>query len=165
MNSASKSVFDFTVQQSSGIPVALQQFQGKVLLIVNTASHCGFTPQYRALETLYRRFGDQGFEVLAFPCNQFRQQEPGTADEIQSFCETNYGVSFPIFAKIDVNGDEAHPLFRYLKKAAPGLLGTEAVKWNFTKFLVRKDGSVFKRYAPQTTPESLASDIKRLLQE
>ncbi len=158
-------VYNFTANSLSGSPVDLAQYRGKVLLIVNTASKCGFTPQYQGLETVYQQFRDQGVEVLGFPCNQFGSQEPGDAAEIGAFCEKNYGVSFPLFAKIDVNGDNADPLYKYLKHAAPGLLGSEGIKWNFTKFLIRKDGSVFKRYAPQTKPEELIDDIKRLLAE
>lgn len=158
-------VYDFTPNSLGGSPVDLAQYRGKVLLIVNTASKCGFTPQYQGLEAVYQQFRDQGVEVLGFPCNQFGSQEPGDAAEIGAFCEKNYGVSFPLFAKIDVNGDNADPLYKYLKHAAPGLLGSEGIKWNFTKFLIRKDGSVFKRYAPQTKPEELTDDIKKLLAE
>ncbi len=143
----------------------LSQYKGKVLLIVNTASECGFTPQYKGLEKVYEQFKDQGATVLGFPCNQFGGQEPGGEAEIGAFCEKNFGVTFPLFAKVDVNGSDAHPLFRHLKKAAPGLLGTEAIKWNFTKFLVRKDGRVYKRYAPSTAPEELVGDIEKLLAE
>lgn len=158
-------VYGFTADSLSGAPVNLAQFRGKVLLIVNTASNCGFTPQYKGLEAVYQQFKDKGVEVLGFPCNQFGKQEPGSADEIGSFCEKNYGVTFPLFAKIDVNGADAHPLFKYLKSEAPGVLGTQAIKWNFTKFLVKKDGTVFQRYAPQTTPEELMQDIQKLLAE
>lgn len=140
-------------------------WRGKVLLIVNTASACGFTPQYQGLEALHRQFQDQGLVVLGFPCNQFGSQEGGSAEEIGAFCEKNYGVTFPLAAKVEVNGEHAHPLFRHLKREAPGLMGTEAIKWNFTKFLVKRDGSVFKRYAPQTTPSGLAEDIRALLNE
>jgi glutathione peroxidase len=156
-------VFDFSADSLSGAHVDLQQYKGKVLLIVNTASKCGFTPQYQGLEQLHKEFAGQGFEVLGFPCNQFGQQEPGNADEIGAFCEKNYGVSFPMFAKVDVNGDAAHPLYKHLKKNAPGILGTEGIKWNFTKFLIRKDGSIHDRYAPTTKPEDLADDIRKLL--
>ncbi|WP_342118817.1 glutathione peroxidase [Pseudoduganella sp. OTU4001] len=158
-------VFDFSADSLSGAPVDLQQYKGKVLLIVNTASKCGFTPQYQGLEQLHKEFAGQGFEVLGFPCNQFGQQEPGNADEIGAFCEKNYGVSFPMFAKVDVNGDAAHPLYKHLKKNAPGILGTEGIKWNFTKFLIRKDGSIHDRYAPTTKPEDLADDIRKLLNQ
>jgi glutathione peroxidase len=158
-------VHDFQADSLSGERVDLKQYRGKVLLIVNTASACGFTPQYKGLEQVYRQFQDKGVVVLGFPCNQFGTQEPGSADEIGAFCEKNYEVDFPMFAKIDVNGADAHPLFRYLKQAAPGLLGSEAIKWNFTKFLVKKDGSVHKRYAPQTEPKELIPDIEALLAE
>ncbi|NRR33660.1 glutathione peroxidase [Oxalobacteraceae bacterium] len=156
-------IYDFSADSLSGAPTDLSQYKGKVLLIVNTASKCGFTPQYQGLETVYQQFKDKGVEVLGFPCNQFGGQEPGQAEEIGAFCEKNYGVNFPLFAKIDVNGSDAHPLFQRLKKDAPGLLGTEAIKWNFTKFLVGKDGKVFKRYAPATKPEELIGDIEKLL--
>jgi glutathione peroxidase len=158
-------IFDYTATGLSGAPADLAQYKGKVLLIVNTASACGFTPQYKGLEQVYQQFRDQGAVVLGFPCNQFGGQESGTEAEIGAFCEKNYGVTFPLFAKVDVNGDGAHPLFRQLKKDAPGLLGTEAIKWNFTKFLVRKDGTVYKRYAPSTAPAELVGDIEKLLAE
>jgi glutathione peroxidase len=158
-------LYDFNVNSLSGASVDLKQYQGKVLLIVNTASKCGFTPQYKGLEEVYQQFKDQGVEVLGFPCNQFGAQEPGGADEIGAFCEKNYGVSFPLFEKIDVNGDNAHPLYKHLKSKAPGVMGTEAIKWNFTKFLVKKDGTVYKRYAPQTEPKELMGDIDKLLME
>ncbi|MTW12545.1 redoxin domain-containing protein [Pseudoduganella eburnea] len=158
-------VFDFSADSLAGQPVDLAQYRGKVLLIVNTASKCGFTPQYQGLEELHKEFAGQPFEVLGFPCNQFGQQEPGSAEEIGAFCEKNYGVTFPVFAKIDVNGDNAHPLYQHLKKNAPGILGTEGIKWNFTKFLVRKDGTIAGRYAPTTKPAELAGDIRKLLAE
>jgi glutathione peroxidase len=157
------SALDFTAERLQGGTIDLKQYLGKVILIVNTASNCGFTPQYHGLEEVYEQFKEKGFEVLGFPCNQFGHQEPGTSDEIGSFCEKNYGVSFPLFAKIDVNGENTHPLYQHLKSKAPGLLGSEAIKWNFTKFLIKKDGSVYKRYAPQTTPKELVSDIEKLL--
>jgi glutathione peroxidase len=157
------SVYDFTMKDLSGKPVKLDRYRGKVLLIVNTASKCGYTPQYHGLEQMYESLHDKGLEVLGFPCNQFGEQEPGGADEIQSFCETNYGVKFPMFAKIDVNGDNAAPLYQHLKKAQPGLLGTEAIKWNFTKFLVDRNGKVVARYAPKDTPESIRADVEKLL--
>lgn len=147
----------------SGDSTDLAQYRGRVLLIVNTASECGFTPQYKGLEALYEQFKDRGLVVLGFPCNQFRAQEPGTAEQIAAFCEKNYGVTFPLFAKIEVNGVHAHPLFQHLKTEAPGVLGSKSIKWNFTKFLVGKDGTVFKRYAPQTRPEQLVRDIEMLL--
>ncbi|MGE5652301.1 MAG: glutathione peroxidase [Bacillota bacterium] len=158
-------VYDFKAKGLDGKPIDLKQFKGKVLLIVNTASNCGFTPQYKGLEEVYQQFKDKGVEVLGFPCNQFAGQEPGTAEEIGAFCEKNYGVTFPLFEKIDVNGDDAHPLYKHLKSAAPGLLGSELIKWNFTKFLVKKDGTVYKRYAPQTAPKELMRDIEKLLAE
>ncbi|WP_373990586.1 glutathione peroxidase [Duganella sp. BuS-21] len=158
-------IFDLSADSLSGQPVNLARYKGKVLLIVNTASKCGFTPQYQGLEAVYQQFKDKGVEVLGFPCNQFGAQEPGQAEEIGAFCEKNYGVTFPLFAKIDVNGDHAHPLFQKLKKDAPGILGTESIKWNFTKFLIRKDGTVFNRYAPATKPEELIADIEKLLAE
>jgi glutathione peroxidase len=156
-------VFDFQATSLDGKPVDLAQYRGKALLIVNTASKCGFTPQYQGLEAVYRELHGRGLEVLGFPCNQFGSQEPGTEEEIGAFCEKNYGVSFPMFAKVDVNGDEAHPLWKHLKGEAPGVLGTEAIKWNFTKFLIGRDGKVVKRYAPQTKPEEIADDIERVL--
>jgi glutathione peroxidase len=156
-------IYDFSADSLGGVPVDLEQYRGKVLLIVNTASECGYTPQYKGLEAVYRQFKDKGIEVLGFPCNQFGKQEPGTADDIGAFCEKNYGVTFPLFAKINVNGADAHPLYKHLKSHARGVLGTEAIKWNFTKFLVKKDGTVYKRYAPQTMPEELAGDIEKLL--
>jgi glutathione peroxidase len=156
-------VFDFTAQDIAGKDVDLSQYQGKVLLIVNTASKCGFTPQYKGLQALFEKYRERGLEVLGFPCNQFGHQEPGDEAAISEFCELNFGVDFPLFGKIDVNGDEAHPLYRHLKEEAPGLLGSKAVKWNFTKFLVNRDGQVVKRYAPTDKPESLAKDIEKLL--
>ena len=156
-------VFDFHATALDGAPIDLSRYRGKVLLIVNTASACGFTPQYKGLEDVYRQFRERGLEVLGFPCNQFGQQEPGSEAEIGAFCEKNYGVSFPLFAKIDVNGADAHPLFRHLESEAPGLLGTQRIKWNFTKFLVGRDGKVVKRYAPRTRPEEIVGDIEQLL--
>ncbi|HSV19246.1 MAG TPA: glutathione peroxidase [Casimicrobiaceae bacterium] len=157
------SVHDFTVNDIHGKPVPLDRYKGEVLLIVNVASQCGFTPQYKGLEALQRKFHDRGFDVLGFPCNQFGAQEPGSEDEIAQFCEVNYGVTFPLFAKVDVNGDAAAPLYRHLKTAKKGLLGTEAIKWNFTKFLVDRQGAVIARFAPNDTPESIASDIEKVL--
>ena len=154
---------NFSAERLTGGEELLTRYAGKVLLIVNTASQCGFTPQFAGLEALYTRYKNRGFEVLGFPCNQFGAQEPGSADEIGGFCQKNYGVTFPMFAKIDVNGDNTHPLFAHLKKEARGLLGSEGIKWNFTKFLVDRDGSVVKRFAPAATPESLAEDIEALL--
>jgi glutathione peroxidase len=157
------SIYDFTANDAKGRAVELQSFKGKVLLIVNTASACGFTPQYKGLQKLYEQYQDRGLVVLGFPCNQFGAQEPGSDQEIQSFCELNFGVSFPVLAKIDVNGQQQHPLWAFLTSEAPGLLGSQAVKWNFTKFLVSKDGQQIKRYAPQDSPESLEKDIAALL--
>jgi glutathione peroxidase len=156
-------IYDFTVDDIGGKPVTLDRYSGKVMLIVNTASECGFTPQYEGLEKLHRDLGARGLAVLGFPCNQFGEQEPGSENEIAAFCERNYGVTFPMFAKVDVNGDRAAPLYRWLKKAKPGLLGSEAIKWNFTKFLVDRNGSVVGRYAPNDKPESIRADIERLL--
>ena len=156
-------VHDFSADSLSGKPVNLSEYKGKVLLIVNTASKCGFTPQYKGLEQLYLKYKDRGLEILGFPCNQFGAQEPGTAQEIASFCEINYGVTFSMFAKIEVNGPGAHPLFVHLKSEAPGLLGSKDIKWNFTKFLVNRDGTVADRYAPTTSPESLEKDIEKVL--
>jgi glutathione peroxidase len=157
------SVYDFTVKDIEGKPVKLDRYRGKVMLIVNTASECGFTPQYKGLEAMYQKLHDKGLEVLGFPCNQFGGQEPGGEKEIAQFCELNYGVTFPMFAKVDVNGDNAAPLYKYLKSEKPGLLGSEAIKWNFTKFLVDRDGNVVKRYAPNDTPESIAKDVEKAL--
>jgi glutathione peroxidase len=159
------SIYDFHPALPDQTPAALEQYRGQVVLIVNTASKCGFTPQYQGLESIYQAFREKGVTVLGFPCNQFGKQEPGSAAEIGAFCEKNYGVSFPLFAKIDVNGKQAEPLFNYLKAAAPGLLGSKAIKWNFTKFLIRKDGSVYKRYAPATRPQDMLADIEKLLAE
>lgn len=156
-------LYDFSAQTIDGKTRKLADYRGQVLLVVNTASRCGFTPQYRGLEELYERFKGRGFAVLGFPCNQFGAQEPGPESEIAEFCEMNYGVSFPLFAKVDVNGDNAHPLFRHLAAARKGLLGSQAIKWNFTKFLIGRDGQVIDRYAPTTTPESIAKDIERAL--
>ena len=156
-------VSDFSVVTLEGANQSLSAYRGQVLLVVNVASECGFTPQYAGLEALYRRYRDKGFSVLGFPCNQFGGQEPGTAGEIREFCTTRYDVSFPLFARIEVNGPDAHPLYQYLKHEQKGVLGTEAIKWNFTKFLVDRQGRVVKRYAPRDTPESLTTDIIKLL--
>jgi glutathione peroxidase len=156
-------VYDFSMTDIHGKPQSLGQYKDKVLLIVNTASQCGFTPQYKGLETLYKKMHARGLEVLGFPCNQFGAQEPGGEEEIESFCEVNYGVTFPMFAKIDVNGKNAAPLYEYLKTAKPGVLGSEAIKWNFTKFLVDRKGKVVERYAPKVEPEAIAADIEKLL--
>lgn len=157
------SFYDFSAQSLDGKDVSMSDFKGKVVLVVNVASKCGFTPQYTGLEDLYKKYKDRGLVILGFPCNQFGNQEPGSSAEIKQFCSLNYPVSFPIFSKVEVNGDKAHPLYNYLKKEQTGLLGTEAVKWNFTKFLVDRSGKVVDRYAPQTTPESLGPDVEKLL--
>jgi len=156
-------VYDFEALQINGQLVPLSQFKGRVMLIVNTASTCGFTPQFAGLEELHETYGNKGLVVLGFPCNQFGAQDAGSNEEIAEFCQLNYGVSFPMMAKIDVNGAQAHPLYQWLTKEAPGLLGSKAIKWNFTKFLVGKDGQVLKRYAPTDTPASLAKDIEAAL--
>ena len=156
------SIYDFAAKSLAGEDVSLKQFVGQVLLIVNTASACGFTPQYRGLEKLQQAYGPRGFAVLGFPCNQFGRQEPGNAAQIQQFCASNYAVSFPMFDKIEVNGDEAHPLYRYLKGEKSGLLGP-SIKWNFTKFLIDRSGKVVARHAPTTTPEALTREIEALL--
>ena len=156
-------VMDFSAVLANGEPKNLSDYQGKVLLIVNTASKCGFTPQYTGLESLHQTYGERGFSVLAFPCNQFGGQEPGSEEEIQSFCDLNYQTSFPLFSKVDVNGAGSHPLYAHLKEQAPGVLGSQRIKWNFTKFLVNQQGEVVKRYAPSTKPEAIASDIDALL--
>jgi glutathione peroxidase len=156
-------VYSFSAMALDGNDVPLSDYKGKVLLVVNTASKCGFTPQYKGLEELYGQFKDRGLVVLGFPCNQFGAQEPGTEAEIAQFCEVNYGVTFPMFAKIDVNGAETHPLYKFLKGEQSGILGTEGIKWNFTKFLVNRQGEVVERYAPSTTPAELAPAIEKLL--
>ncbi|WP_439608212.1 glutathione peroxidase [Hydrogenophaga sp.] len=157
------SIYDFDAQSIDGKTVPLKRFQGKPLLIVNTASACGFTPQFGGLEKLHQTYGARGLVVLGFPCNQFGAQDPGSDGEIASFCQLNFGVTFPMMSKIEVNGDAAHPLYQWLTAEAPGLLGSKAIKWNFTKFLVGKDGRVIKRYAPQDAPEKLAADIEAAL--
>ncbi|NDW15546.1 glutathione peroxidase [Alteromonas genovensis] len=156
-------IYQHTVASNTGDAIALEHYEGKTLLIVNTASKCGFTPQYKGLESLYKKYKDRGFEVLGFPCDQFGHQEPGNDDEIAQFCEMNFGVSFPLFKKIEVNGDNESPLFTELKNKAPGLLGTKRIKWNFTKFLVSDKGDVIKRYAPTMKPEDIEKDIVKLL--
>ena len=155
--------FDFSAEDAKGDNVALENFRGKVLLIVNTASKCGFTPQYEGLEKLQADYHDQGFEVLAFPCNQFGKQEPGSNEEIVEFCTTRFSATFPIFSKIDVNGADTHPLYAWLKQQAKGIMGTERIKWNFTKFLINRQGEVVKRYGSQAKPEQIADDIAALL--
>ena len=157
------SLYDFSVQDIDAKPQSLRDFAGRVLLIVNTASKCGFTPQYKGLEALHRKYEGKGLTVMGFPCDQFGHQEPGDEAEIKNFCSLNYDVHFPLFAKVEVNGMGAHPLFQYLKKEAKGILGTEAIKWNFTKFLIDREGRVVRRYAPTDTPESIERDIVELL--
>ncbi len=156
-------IYDFSANSLDGRPADLAACKGKVLLIVNTASQCGFTPQYKGLEALYEEFHERGFEVLGFPCNQFGGQEPGDSENIAQFCERNYGVTFPLFEKIDVNGGGTHPLFAWLKNEAPGILGTKDIKWNFTKFLVDRNGKVVVRYGSTTRPDAISSDIEKLL--
>lgn len=157
------SVHEFKASAITGEEISLDQYKGKALLIVNTASACGYTPQYAGLEALHKKYQERGFAVLGFPCNQFGRQEPGTEAQIQAFCQKNYGVTFPMFAKVDVNGDRAHPLFDYLKKSLPGILNTEPIKWNFTKFLVDRNGKPIERFAPATPPESIQKAVERLL--
>ena len=157
------SIYDFSVKTIDGSEKPLEDYRGKALLIVNVASKCGFTPQYEGLERLYEKYAPKGFEVLAFPCNQFGAQEPGSEEEIKSFCSLNFGVKFPLFAKVDVNGSAAHPLWEFLKKQEKGILGTEGIKWNFTKFLVDKTGNVLERFAPTTKPEDLDARIASLV--
>ena len=156
-------IYDFSAQTLTGKPRKLSDYKGKVLLVVNTASKCGFTPQYAGLEDLYTKYKSRGLVVLGFPSNQFGEQEPGPDSEIAEFCEMNYGVSFPMFSKVDVNGEQAHPLYRYLSEARPGMLGSKAIKWNFTKFLVGRDGTVLERYAPTTAPADIGPDIEKAL--
>lgn len=156
-------IYDFSCQTSSGGEQTLADYQGKVLLVVNTASKCGFTPQFAGLEELYEKYSQQGLEILGFPCNQFGKQDPGSNDEITEFCQLNYGVSFPMMGKIEVNGSGTDPLYKHLKKQAPGALGTRGIKWNFTKFLINREGEVVKRFAPATTPAQMAKEIEGLL--
>lgn len=154
-------IYDFSVKNASGEEVSLEQYKGKNIIIVNVASKCGFTPQYEGLEKIYKEGKDKDLMILGFPCNQFGKQEPGSNEEIQGFCQLNYGVSFPVMAKIDVNGDDTHPLYKFLKTSQKGLLGSEAIKWNFTKFWVNKEGLPVKRYAPQDKPEAIWSEIQQ----
>jgi len=160
---ASETIYSFSAKDIKGQEVSMDDYRGKVLLIVNTASKGGFTPQFEGLQSLHDELGERGFEVLGFPCNQFMNQDPGNDDAISQFCSLNYGVSFPMFAKIEVNGDGTHPLFRFLKREAKGLMGSEKVKWNFTKFLVNRDGQVVRRYAPTAKPADIRADIEKLL--
>jgi len=157
------SVYDYSCQTTAGKKKSLEDYRGKVLLVVNTASKCGFTPQFEGLEALYEKYGEEGFAILGFPCNQFGKQDPGSNADIMEFCQLNYGVSFPMFAKIEVNGSGTDPLFKHLKKEAPGALGTERIKWNFTKFLIDSEGNVVKRYAPTDKPRAIEKDVKKLL--
>ena len=159
-----RSLHDFTATLNDGTSKSLSDYRGKVVLVVNTASQCGFTPQYKGLQALYEKYRDRGLEILGFPCDQFGHQEPGSDEEIASFCELNFGVTFPLFRKIEVNGEGAHPAFKWLKTAAPGLV-TESIKWNFTKFLVDRDGNVIDRFAPSTTPEKLERDVASALEQ
>ncbi|QPL38582.1 glutathione peroxidase [Erythrobacter sp. A30-3] len=156
-------IADFTVINNKGEQIDLKQKLGKIILVVNTASKCGFTPQYEGLEELFQQHREQGFEVLAFPCNQFGGQEPGNASEIAEFCKVNFGLTFPLMEKVDVNGDDASPLFDWMKAEKPGLMGSKAIKWNFTKFLIDREGNVVKRYAPTDAPKSISKDIEKLL--
>jgi glutathione peroxidase len=163
MSAVPTSAYDFEATTITGQPAPLAAYRGRVLLIVNTASACGFTPQFAGLQSLHAQFETRGLSVLGFPCNQFGGQDPGANNEIASFCQLNYGVSFPMMAKVDVNGDQAHPLWQWLKAEQPGFLGSQAIKWNFTKFLIGRDGQVIERYAPQEAPEKLARDIEKAL--
>lgn len=160
---SSKTVYDFSASSHDGKVISLGEFRDKPLLIVNTASKCGFTPQYRGLQGLQDKFASQGFSVLAFPCNQFGGQEPGTDTEVAQFCSREFAISFPLFAKVDVNGAEAHPLFVFLKESLPGIMGSKSIKWNFTKFLIDRSGRPVRRFAPKDTPDSLRQDIEALL--
>ena len=158
-----KSIYDYKVDDSQKNPVSLSDYKGKTLLIVNVASRCGLTPQYKGLQELYSKYSNKDFEILAFPCNQFGAQEPGSNEEIKEFCDINFNVSFKIFDKINVNGSSASPLFKHLKNEAKGVMGSEAIKWNFTKFLIDNNGSVIKRYSPQTTPDEIDKDLSKIL--
>jgi len=165
VKSMNKSVYDFHANTIDGKDKSLSDYKGKVLLIVNVASKCGYTPQYKGLEEIYQKYHSKGLEILGFPCNQFGSQEPGSAEEIKSFCSLNYGVTFPLFEKIDVNGNNAHPLYKYLTVTKPGILGTKAIKWNFTKFLIDRNGNIFDRYASNTTPDDITKYIEKLLND
>lgn len=158
-----QNIYQFTVKDIKGNDFSLEKLKNQVVLIVNTASHCGFTPQYKELEEIFLKYKEKGFTILGFPCNQFGKQEPGSETEISQFCELNYGVTFPLFSKIDVNGKDAHPLYQFLKEERPGILGTEGIKWNFTKFLINREGVPVKRFAPNDTPKSMTSSIEELL--
>lgn len=163
MSAQDNKFHEFTVKDASNKDYPLAQYKGQVTLVVNVASKCGYTPQYKGLESIYREFKNQGFTILGFPCNQFGAQEPGTNEDIQQFCSLTYDVSFPVLAKVNVNGSDAAPIYQWLKASAPGILGTEAIKWNFTKFLIGKNGEVLNRYAPQTEPKEIAADIQKAL--
>jgi len=158
-------LYNFRVIDIEGVSFSMSKYKGEVLLVVNVASECAFTPQYNELQKLYNSYSKKGFTVLAFPCNQFREQESGTEQDIQNFCSVNYGITFPLFKKIDVNGKKTHPLYQFLKKEAKGFLGTESIKWNFTKFLIDRDGNVIKRYGSMTKPKEIEEDIQELLKE
>ena len=160
-----KHFYDFKANAITGEEVSMSRYKGKVILVVNVASECGFTPQYEGLEELYKKYHPQGLEILAFPCNQFGEQEPGSAEEIQKFCSSKFSVTFPLFEKIEVNGDHTHPLYVFLKSEAPGFLGTESIKWNFTKFLIDRQGNVIERYGSSTKPKKIAKDIEKLLKK
>ena len=160
-----KHFYNFTAKDITGKEVSMSAYKNKVVLVVNVASKCGYTPQYEGLEKIYKKYHTQGFEILGFPCNQFKGQEPGTEKEIYNFCKVNYGVTFPLFSKIDVNGDHTHPLYVYLKKEAPGFLGTQSIKWNFTKFLIDRNGKVIKRYGSSTKPAEIVPDLETLLKK
>jgi glutathione peroxidase len=163
MTEIKKNIYDFSCKDNTGIDQHLSDYRGKILLIVNTASKCGFTPQYEGLEALYSKYKGSEFSILAFPCNQFGNQEPGSAEAIKDFCNLNFGITFPVFDKIEVKGDQAHPLYKFLTSEKKGLLGTESIKWNFTKFLINKEGEPIARYAPNTTPEKIAKDIENII--
>lgn len=160
-----KTIYDFTSTDITGKVVPLSEFNGKTILVVNVASKCGFTPQYKELEEIYREYKDKGLIILGFPCNQFGSQEPGNEEEIKNFCDLNYNVSFPLFSKIDVNGPNADPLFTFLKESLPGIMGSKAIKWNFTKFLIDKNGVPYARYAPNDKPKNILKDIQKILQQ
>ena len=162
-NQKNQKFYTFSANDHAGNEISMEQYKGKVILVVNTASACGFTPQYEGLQNLYDEYKEQGLEILAFPCNQFKQQEKGSDEEIKTFCDLNFNIAFPLFSKIEVNGKNAHPMFNYLKKSAPGIMGTEGIKWNFTKFLINKNGEVVNRFAPITKPSAIIADIEKLL--
>lgn len=162
-NQLEQNFYDFSAKDQAGNEIAMNQYKGKVVLVVNTASACGLTPQYEGLQKLYDDYKEQGLEILAFPCNQFKQQEKGSDEEIKSFCDLNFNISFKLFSKIEVNGENAHPIYKYLKKAAPGIMGSEGIKWNFTKFLVNKNGEIVSRFAPITKPSAIVTKIEKIL--